>query len=160
MRAARLGDAPAIMEVHRSAVRGIAASSYDLEVLDGWAPDDISQDRIDAVARTIEIGEELILVAEDEAGRIMGFGWTVPARSELRGLYVRAEHARIGIGRAILSRLETSALEAGIMALHLESSLNAQPFYQANGYVVIERGELNLPSGARMACVRMRKSLR
>lgn len=153
------GDALAILEAHRSSVRAIAASSYSAEVVDSWAPASISPDRIATFARAIERGEQIVLVAEDETGRIVAFGAIVPGNSELRALYVRAEHGRRGIGRAILAQLEAVAREAGVTVLRMSASVNAAGFYAANGYSEIERGELTLQSGVRMDCVRMSKSL-
>ena len=42
----------------------------------------------------------------------------------------------------------------------MDASINAVPFYEANGFISLEPGEHIMPSGARMACVRMRKVLR
>ena len=159
IRPSRRGDALGILEAHRSSVRGIAAEAYSADIVDAWAPVSISGDRTAAVERTIEAGDEVILIAEDESGRIIGFGWIVPGQSQLRALYVSAEHGRKGIGRAILSRLEASAREAGVTVLQMEASVNAAGFYEANGYVAIGRGELTLQSGARMDCIHMSKSL-
>lgn len=110
--------------------------------------------------RWIESGEELIVVAIDSNEHIVGFGSIVPRHSELRAVYVAAEHGRRGAGRAILTRLEAMARELGMTELHMDSSTNAVPFYEANGFISLERGEHLMPSGNRMACVRMRKTLR
>jgi putative acetyltransferase len=159
IRPGRPGDALAILEVHRSSVRGIAADAYSPEIVDSWAPVSISPDRVAAFTRSIERHDELVLVAEDATGRIIGFGSIVPENSELRALYVSAEHGRKGVGHAILSELEALAREAGVTALRMDSSVNAAGFYKANGYIAIEHGEHTLQSGVRMGCVRMRKSL-
>jgi GNAT superfamily N-acetyltransferase len=83
----------------------------------------------------------------------------VPANSELRALYVSAEHGRKGVGRAILLELEALARKAGVTELRMDSSVNAARFYEANGYLAIERAEHTLRSGVRMECVRMRKTI-
>jgi hypothetical protein len=46
-----------------------------------------------------------------------------------------------------------------VRQLHLDASLNAELFYLAMGYEVVERGEHVLNSGQAMACVRMAKDL-
>jgi putative acetyltransferase len=109
--------------------------------------------------RWIELGEELIVVAVDCHQHIIGFGSIVPRNSELRAVYVAAEHGRQGAGSAILARLEEMARELGVIELRMDSSINAVPFYEANGFISLERGEHPMPSGNRMACVRMRKTL-
>jgi putative acetyltransferase len=140
-------------------VRGTAASTYSAEVIDDWAPATISPERVQAFARSIERGEQIAVVAEDGAGRIVGFGSIVPKNSELRALYVSAEHGRQGIGRALLCELEALARGAGVTELRMIASVNAAPFYEGQGFVSIERDEHTLPSGVRMACVRMRKTV-
>ncbi len=140
-------------------MRGVWGDVYSREIVDSWAPLSISSERIEALSRCIERGAEVIFAAEDEAGHVIGFGAIVPGNSELRALYVSAEVGRKGVGRAILSRLEARARQAGLSELRLDASLNAAPFYEANGYVALQRGEHTLPSGTRMASVRMRKAL-
>jgi hypothetical protein len=41
----------------------------------------------------------------------------------------------------------------------MDASINAVRFYEANGFMSLERGEHVMPSGGRMACVRMLKAL-
>jgi hypothetical protein len=43
--------------------------------------------------------------------------------------------------------------------LHLEASVNAEPFYTALGYRVEERGEHRIGPDVSMAAVKMRKAL-
>ena len=74
-------------------------------------------------------------------------------------MYVAEEHGRKGTGSAILARLEEMARDLGVTELHMDSSISAVPFYEANGFISLERGEHPMPSGNRMACVRMRKTL-
>jgi GNAT superfamily N-acetyltransferase len=150
----------AILEAQRSAIRGNAASAYGPPIIDEWAPAVIVPQRVEAFVRWIERGEELIVVALDSDTRIVGFGSIVPGNSVLRAVYVAAEHGRQGAGRAILDRLEELAREAGLTELRMDASINAVPFYDANGFISLERGEHLMPSGNRMACVRMRKALR
>jgi len=95
----------------------------------------------------------------DAAGKIIGFGSIVPNNSELRALHVLAEHGRKGVGRAIVDQLESWAREAGVKDLRLDASINAIAFYEAIGFISLERGEHRTPSGLSMACMRMSKIL-
>ena len=153
------GDALPILEAHRSAIRGTAVSAYDPTVINEWAPETIAPKRVEDFMRWIESGEELIVVAVDSNEHLIGFGSIVPRNSELRAVYVAAEHGRQGVGSAILARLEAMARELGLTELRMDSSINAVRFYEANGFISLERGEHPMPSGNRMACVRMRKTL-
>ena len=160
LRPGRPDDALAILEVQRSAIRQTAVSAYSPAIIDEWAPAVIVRERVETFQRWIEHGEELIVVAIEPAGQIIGFGSIVPANSELRAVYVDAAYGGQGVGRALLARLEELARDAGLAELRMDASINAVPFYQANGFISLERGEHVMSSGGRMACVRMRKALR
>jgi putative acetyltransferase len=154
-----LVDARAILEAHRSAVRGTASAYYSQAIIDEWGAVDIAPERITNFERQIERGEEVIVVAVVSTGHVIGFGSIVPSNSELRAVYVAAEFGRRGVGRAILRQLETLARDAGVNELSMDASINAVPFYTANGFISLGPGEHPMPSGNRMACMRMSKSL-
>ena len=160
LRPGRPHDALAILEVQRSAIRQTAVSAYNPAIIDEWAPAVIVRERVETFQRWIERGKELIVVATDSDGKIIGFGSIVPANSELRAVYVAAACSGHGVGRALLARLEELARDAGLTELRMDASINAVPFYEANGFISLERGEHVMSSGGRMACVRMRKALR
>jgi putative acetyltransferase len=160
LRPGRPDDALPILEAQRSAIRQTAASAYSPAIIDEWAPAVIVRERVETFQRWIERGEELIVVAMEPAGKIIGFGSIVPTNSELRAVYVDAAYGGQGVGRALLARLEELARDAALTELRMDASINAVPFYEANGFISLEPGEHIMPSGARMACVRMRKALR
>ena len=91
LRRGRPDDALAILEAHRSAVRGTAASAYSATIINEWALRSIASERVDDFMRWIERGEELIVVAVDSTERIIGFGSIVPANSELQPSTSRQE---------------------------------------------------------------------
>jgi putative acetyltransferase len=67
--------------------------------------------------------------------------------------------SRRGVGSGILVRLEQLALGHGVEELRLDSSLNAEAFYQRHGYEVVERGVHRLGTGREMAAIKMKKRL-
>jgi GNAT superfamily N-acetyltransferase len=142
----------AILEAQRSAIRQTAASAYSPAIIDEWAPAVIVRERVDTFQRWIERGEEVIVVAMKPAGEIIGFGSIVPANSELRAVYVHASYGGQGVGRALLARLEELARDAGVAELRMDASINAVPFYEANGFTSLEHAEHVMSSGGRMAC--------
>lgn len=160
LRRGRPDDALGILEAQRSAIRQTAASAYSPSIIDQWAPVVIVPERVEAFQRWIVRGEELIVVATEPAGQIIGFGSIVASNSELRAVYVAAAYGGQGVGRALLARLEELARDAGLTELRMDASINAVPFYEANGFISLERAEHVMSSGGRMACVRMRKALR
>jgi putative acetyltransferase len=158
----RLGipeDALPIIDAHRAAVRGTAAEYYSQEIIEEWAPPGAAPERVEGFARAIAAGYEVVVVAVGPSNEILGFGSIVPSNNELRAVYVRPEYGRNGIGRAIFSRLENIARELGVNELQMDSSIYAEAFYKANGFISEGTGKHPMPSGRQMACVRMRKRL-
>ena len=101
---------------------------------------------------------EIRLIAELD-GAAVGIGALVVVDSELRACYVVPEAGRRGVGAAIVREIERIAIAEGLTELTLQASVNAEPFYAALGYGVLERGEHTLRGGQRMAAVRMAKQL-
>src|SRR4029079_12736824 len=84
---------------------------------------------------------EIRLMAEID-GEPVGIGVLVVSKSELRACYVAPSSARRGVGSALVAELERIARHHGSAYLQLESSITAEPFYLALGYMVVERGDI------------------
>jgi len=125
-------------------------------MIEAWAPLPITPEHVDFVRSTAD--REYRLVAELD-GEIVGIGCLVPKNNELRACYVAPWATRKGVGSAILREIERVARDQGVMTLRADSSLTAEPFYRVNGYEICESSDHVLNNGARMACVRIRKSL-
>ncbi|MGR6327966.1 GNAT family N-acetyltransferase [Sphingomonas sp. XXL09] len=81
---------------------------------------------------------------------------TQPAR--IRAMYTHPDHARRGIGRAILAFCEAAAAADGFRAAELMSTLSGRLLYTACGYRPLEEvtarvGDVDVP------LIRMRKDL-
>jgi putative acetyltransferase len=143
------------LEIHTSAVRGLAATHYAPEVLEGWVvpiTDETLQDL------TANADGEMRFLAELD-GMPAGIGGLVLDKSELRACYVAAHAARLGCGSALVREMERIAREHGLTRLDLAASLNAEPFYEAHGYQVKTRSDVVLRNGHRMPAVWMGKIL-
>jgi putative acetyltransferase len=149
-------EARRFLEIHRAAVRGLAAKDYSPVVVDAWAPLPITDETLERFLSNRD--HEIRLMAEID-GQCVGIGAIVLGNSELRACYVAPGAARRGVGSALVAEIERIAREHGLLYLRLESSLTAEPFYEALGYRVEERGEHVLGSGVAMAAIKMRKQL-
>jgi putative acetyltransferase len=149
-------DALSFLTVHHTAVRGLAAKDYSLDVIELWAPMPITDRHLEQVLANRD--NEIRVLAEID-GEIVGLGAIVIAKNELRACYVTPAAARKGVGTALVHELERIALEHRLEWLALDASLSSEPFYAALGYEVLGRGEHVLGSGHRMACVKMSKLL-
>jgi len=156
IRKMRPHDARAFLEVHHAAVRGIAAKDYPSVVVEAWAQLPLTEDAVERAQANPD--NEYRLVAEID-GRIVGIAALIIKSAELRACYVAPGASRMGVGSALVRKMERVAREHGLTFLELDSSTTAEPFYAALGYEVRQRGQHALGSGQLMACVKMRKEL-
>jgi N-acetylglutamate synthase-like GNAT family acetyltransferase len=77
--------------------------------------------------------------------------------AKIRAFFIHPDWARRGIGSMILEACEAAARAAGFTRLEMGATLTGVPFYQARGYVVLERLEVPLENGKSMPIVRMGK---
>jgi putative acetyltransferase len=150
------GDAEQILKTHGAAVRITAAKDYPEDVIQSWASP-ATPEKIEEYSKRIERGEETTVVAV-LSGKIVGFGAIVEEENELRAVYVSPDANRMGVGSAILAKLEQIAKERGLTELQMHSSLTAEPFYLTHGYRSEGRSVHTLRNGQEMACVLMRKT--
>ncbi len=150
-------DAERIAHVRYSAIQQIAANAYSRDTINAWSGP-LNEDKIQQLRQVIAGARELMCVAEHRS-RIVGFGSIIPARNELRAIYVDTEWVRNGVGRAILQHLEATALDSKCPRLQLEASVNAKEFYLAHGYGELQTATHGVGDNYTMACVVMRKSI-
>ena len=155
VRAAAEEDYDGIAEAHMDSIRGLGPAKYDTDAVNDWAAVRIGDD----YARRAT--NDALLFAAVEDGRVLGFSdYRIERGLHRTAVYVRAEAARKGVGSALFSAAETAARRAGAEAIHVDASLVAVPFYLANGFEDLGRGEHTLRTGRTMPCIHMRKQLR
>ena len=157
VRPARLADALAIAVVHHTAVHQLAAGFYPGDVLLHWSPP-VALARAERLYRETQEDGGLTFVAE-ENGEIIGFGIVMPEAGEISACYVAPDASRKGIGRALLSAMESAISAAGVHEIHVRASLNAKSFYSAFGYRAQGRGESQFEDGTRMVVAFMAKDI-
>jgi putative acetyltransferase len=186
VREALPGDAEAVMAAHVAAIEQLGPGAYDDEQVAAWAerPDGAEPYREQARAGD----DEVFVVAEREApraserreaprasesraapGDVVGFGHLVPpgereadhpaGEGEVRAVYVHGDHAREGVGSALLAHLEERARERGLSALVLWASRNAVGFYERHGYERVRGTTHETTGGVKLAVTVMRKGL-
>jgi putative acetyltransferase len=158
MRRATPADAPAMALAHVDSIRALGPAFYASELVDGWA----AAVGPDMYVRAMAEGEVFFIAVAPLDGQpaVLGFSSHVPAGGDDgASVYVRGSAARQGIGSALWRLAEAHARAQGAAAITLEASLPGVGFYQAQGFVEIERCEVVLRSGVLMPCVIMRKAL-
>jgi hypothetical protein len=148
-------DATEIMHVRREAILAKAAAHYDQAILKDWADAIEAPDRVALIERKISDPNFVVLVAK-AGDKIIGFAMADLSRNELQALYSKPN--QIGnVGRALLAALENLAFEA-VQLLRCDASLNAESFYQANGYTAECRKDyVSRPGGVASRVVQMKK---
>ncbi len=89
-------------------------------------------------------GEDALLDPQRDAARVRAF-------------FVHPSWARRGVGRSLMAACEEAIREAGFCEVELVATLVGEPLYQAFGYDVVERYEIELSGGLGLPVVRMRK---
>jgi putative acetyltransferase len=158
IRAAAESDAAAIVKVHYEAVHLIASNDYEQDILNEWSSDSVDRSTRLKTQISQNVDQTIMIVAEVD-GTVVGFGEVVPDKGELRAVYVSPTAARMGIGSALLHKLENESRHHKVQKLWLDSSLTAVPFYLAHGYQSDGEGAHQLGSGRLMTCVKMHKIL-
>jgi len=79
--------------------------------------------------------------------------------AKIRAFFIHPDHARKGIGRAILSRCEDEARAQGFRALELMATLPGIEFYKSCGFIDTGNFDLDLTETVILELVPMRKEL-
>lgn len=102
---------------------------YTAEQIQAWkkynTPTQIANQLNDRTVFCAKIGNRLVGTIALKAGMVLGF-------------YVSPSYRGKGIGRTLLSHLETYARRQHLSKLHLTSSPSALRFYKNNGYKVVD----------------------
>ena len=79
---------------------------------------------------------------------------------EVFGFYVSPKVQRRGVGRRLMAELERRAMAQGCVRLGVCSTLNATPFYEACGFVVIKDSHCHSLGGVELKCKVLEKRCR
>lgn len=173
LREARLDEVPALEELIAASARGLGRGDYSAAQIEA------------ALAGTFGVDSELIrdgtyFVVEVEGVLAACGGWSRrrtmfggdrrpgresslldPSResARIRAFFVRPEHARRGLARALLARCEAEARAAGFAAAELMATLPGERLYAACGYAPVEAVRHALADGLTIDFVAMRRAL-
>jgi GNAT superfamily N-acetyltransferase len=166
-------DIPALEALIERSVRELQAADYSTAQMDG------ALGSVFGVDRQL-IRDQTYFVVEENGALIASGGWSQRASlfgssaartaedalldplrdaARLRAFFVHPDHARRGLGRAILDACENAIRGAQFRAIELVATLPGVPFYQAFDYQTGERYEVPLANGLNLPVVRMSKNL-
>lgn len=151
-RKATHSDAQAILNLRNEAIRVQCAGFYDPDLLAQWAHWTTPSDAFIAI-----VAERFQIIEHD--GDIVASGMVDLENGKIDAIFVSPSHGRQGLGRAMMAHLEAMARTAGLGSLHLESTLNAAPFYRTLGFTGETRSTYQSPRGFELDCILMSKAL-
>lgn len=177
LRKAVAEDIPYLRKVIEASVRGLQAEDYSPAQIEGALSSVYGVDSQLIADGTYFVAE----IPEGQCARIVACGgWSRrktlyggdqyagredslldPARdaAKIRAFFVHPDFVRQGIGSRILDACESAAIEAGFRRLEMGATLSGVAFYQAKGYVEIEKQNVPLANGGTLPIVRMAKEV-
>lgn len=184
IRPARVEDAEAMLAISEASIREFGADHYSPRQVDSWAR---APEGAEPYEVSIRDDTRLVVIAEREnranrdapreraatnragsgrwgrsasrAGGVVGWGRLDKNDGEVSAMYVHPDHARQGVGSALLEHLLRVAREEGLQRVHLMASLNAVVFYERAGFEAMGETVQETSGGVAIECVEMEKEL-
>ena len=144
-------DLDALIDLFTGSVRQVASRDYSPAQINAWAPVAVNREQW-----ATRLGGRPTFVAE-VAGEIAGFSDLEPD-GHIDMMFVHADHQGRGVARALLDHIHAQAGKRGIGRLSTEASITARPFFERNGFEVIEAQDVEL-RGETFRNYRMAKAL-
>ena len=142
-----------VLDLVRDSITRLAAGHYSTTQIDSWVDQYPSPEEFARWRNRREM-----LVAR-EHGIPIGFGQIEINRREIVGVHVLPSKTRRGVGKQIVTALETIGIAAGLTELVVQSSINAVEFYRYCGYQAVETIEFELSNGVKLKAELMQKNL-
>ena len=173
IRAATASDRAAIEALIAASARGLSAGDYtgaQIEAALGSAFGFDSQLVADGTYFVVEDGGVLVgcggwsfratrFGSDGQAGRSAEVRDPATDAARIRAFFVHPDHARRGIGRALLARCESEAQARGFRAAELTATLPGLRLYATCGYAGGARETHPLPGGLTIDFIPMHKEL-
>ncbi len=173
VRLATDGDIPELESLIGRSVRELQADYYSTAQMDGALGSVFGVDRQlirDQTYFVVEQDQAIIACGGwskreslfgSDAARVREDALLDPSRdpARIRAFFVAPEHARRGLGRAILAACEDAIRAAKFRSIELVATLPGVPFYRVFDYEAGERCEVPLVNGLSLPVVRMFKNL-
>ena len=135
IRTYEISDTQKIVKLFYDTVHEVNIRDYTTAQVDAWAPADT-----DIQNWMQSLSSKFTFVAE-EGDTIAGFG-ELEINGHIDRFYCHKDFQRQGVGKLILTQIESKAQDFGIKKLFTEASITARAFFEAQGYIVIRKQEV------------------
>jgi putative acetyltransferase len=145
-RRAHFEDAEAITLAHIDSIESIGPRYYPPETVAAWK----AGLQPNLYVRAMQEGEVFFISIGHINGEPAVLGFATHRVADLQdgtSVYVRGIAGRRGIGTRLLRLAEEHARAGGATTIQIQASLAGVPFYKANGFEELGRGEAHLMSG-------------
>jgi len=151
LRLATLDDVPVLSELIARSIRGLGAADYTHAQIEAALQGAFGVDTVLIRDGTYFVDAR---VERDEA-------WLDPKSdpAKIRAFFVDPAHARHGIGRALLARSESDAIQAGFSSFEMMATPGGVRLYEKCGYVPDPAMDYPLPGGLTIRFVPMHKKV-
>jgi N-acetylglutamate synthase-like GNAT family acetyltransferase len=123
-------DTAQIITLFYDTIHHINIRDYTLEQVNAWAPKDMNQE-----LWAENLSRSLTYVAEAD-DQIIGFT-NFETNGHLDCFYCHKDFQRVGVGSQLLATVEATARSLNLQTLFTEASITARPFFEANGFQVV-----------------------
>lgn len=144
-------DLHAVMDLFYVTVHEVNKNDYSEEQLDAIAPKAANEYHWE---KSLE-KNHTIVVEEDD--KLIAFG-NIGKTGYLDRLYVHPDYLRKGIASKLVEELEEYAKKHGSHVINVTSSITSKPFFESEGYAVIEE-QINERRGERLLRYLMEKKI-
>lgn len=127
----RKPDLEAVVALFGRSVRQIAGRDYTEQQIAVWAPE-----QPDLEAWADRLGSGTVFVAQ-EGERMAGFA-RLDEGGNIDLLYVDPAYERRGVAKRLVEELTEIAKQRGVRRLHADVSVTARPFFEAQGFELVE----------------------
>lgn len=141
-------DRERVTELFTRSVHALGAQQYDEAQREAWAPSEPDLERFRARFAT------MTLLLAEEGDDLLGFVGYEPD-GHVDFLYTSPDHARRGVATRLHDEAAAALRELGVTRLYTEASEVARPFFERQGYEVVER-EVVTRGGIELSRYRMR----
>ena len=131
IRSAGLPDLPEIQNLFVTTISSICIHDYSPDQINAWTSSIKNTERWSG-----KINSQYFLVALSDH-KIVGFA-SLEKKDYLDFLYVHKDFQRRGIALKLYNLIEVEALNRGAMVLNSDVSITAKPFFEKNGFTVLQ----------------------
>ena len=129
-----IADTEEIMKLFYDTIHEVNIHDYTQEQVAAWAPANM-----DIEVWIKSLGSKFTYVAEED--KIIGFA-ELEANGHIDRFYCHKDFQRKGVGKKLLEQIELKADSLGVEKLFTEASITAKPFFESQGFIVINKQEV------------------